>query len=298
MKINEFQRSVAILAGACVATIVVTLGLAWMITGPGLVGVQPATGAPSAPTSGIGGALNISGDRTATVVLNREVIEDRYALHGANGRVVFTGQPATVARMQFEGLDFFLDPGDCAYTIGERDAEMGLAPVDVRCVAISDVRHTALINVDGTLRMPAEQFGLRGDLPQTGGDIALGDETLKFDSAAINLQRPGVIVDPATNLVTRFPLTYPVTLEGDDGTLRFVYDYPTSKLQFVGVELARGLAGTHGGACEPSLRELGKLSPRVTVAEMRLDCAGVALGDLGIVPLSGALLVDVIDFPQ
>lgn len=305
VRMNEALRSLIFLAGGFVLMFGVTLGLAWAVTDQTLLGEPGATGpAPSGgvlvpdPSSGIGGALAITGDRTATLVLSREVIDDRYSLVGDDGQIVFGGQPPTVARIQFDGLDFFLGPDDCASAPGGRDVTTGLAPLTVRCTEISDVRDTAIITVEGTLRVSAGQFGLRGDLPRTGGTVALGEGALTFDAAVIDLQRPEFIIDPETNFVTRFPTRYPVTLEGEDGTLLFVYEYPTRQLTLVGVELASGLSGVHEAACEPSFRVLGMLSPQVTVAEMTLDCPAVTLEEEGLVPLSGTVIVDVVDFPQ
>lgn len=50
-------------------------------------------------------------------------------------------------------------------------------------------------------------------------------------------------------------------------------------------------------ANELLVSRLGQLSPRVTVAEITVDCPAVELAGVGSVPLSGTLIVDIAELP-
>lgn len=316
---TDWPRSIVVLATGFTAVVAATLALAFAIGGgPATSTSQQRNGessaAPSATeaaepntASGVGGTLTITGDRTETLTLNREVtapsyplagevVAPSYSLAGEDGRVFFEGQPAAVSQMQVDGLSFYLDPGDCEYTAGQRDDSTGLAPLGVSCAEISDVRDTAVVTVEGLLIMPAEQLGLRGSLQPTGGEVTVGDETLAFDAASLDLQRPEVIQEGV--MTTRNPTVYPLSVSGADGTLRFEFHFNASELRFTGIEISDRMGPVGDDGCEIEFRELGQLSPRVTVAEMTLECPAVEVEGVGPVPLEGTLVIDIAEFPQ
>lgn len=302
---TDLGRSLLVLAGAFAGVVAVTVALSGLIVGDSNVQTveRPDSGGPIASPStaeivaptGIGGLLVVSGDRAETLLLDREVIEDAYSLAGDDGRVFFEGLPALVSRIQVDGLSFYLDPEDCEHTVGERDASSGLVPLDVSCVGVTDVRDTATLTVEGTLRLPADQLGVRGDLPATGGELAIGNETLSFDDAAMDLRRPAV-VETGRGSYSRYPPVYPVVVSAENGSLEFEYDSTAAHLRLLGVEVS-GADGRVEGDCTISLRALGRLSPRVTVAEMSIDCPAVDFTDVGTVTLSGTLVIDIAELP-
>jgi len=295
-----------VLAGAFAAVVVATLALAGLILGDfdAPITEQPGNGdadaSPSAAEvvapAGIGGVLTVDGDRAASLLLDREVIEDAYSIAGNDGRIFFEGRPAMVSRIQLNGLSFYLDREDCQHTVGDRDASSGLAPLDLSCVGITDIRETATLTVEGTLRLPADQLGVRGDLPATGGELTIGNETLAFEQATMDLRRPAV-VETGRGSYSRYPPVYPVVVSAENGSLQFEYDSNATHLRLLGVDVS-GAEGRVEGDCAISMRELGQLSPRVTVAEMTIDCPTVDLPEAGLISVSGTLVVDIAELPK
>lgn len=286
---DDRARSLAMLGVAIVAVVLAVVVLPPLMR-PDRID-PPASGEPAPASGGLGGTLAVSGDRTGTLTLDRAVSADGFALGGRDGLVAFEGQPATIARIAFDGLEFYLDPEDCTYASDERDAASGLAPLEASCAGIGDVRDTAVITVEGTLRVPADQLGLRGDLPATGGEITLGNETLAFEEASLDLRRPAVL-QTGPNSFERNPPVYPVSLSGRDGTLELEYDSTARELRLIGVELPDGGGNVEGESCAVFLRGLGELSPRVAVVEVALNCTAVEVEGIGNVPLAGTLVVD------
>lgn len=303
---REARRSLLVLAAAFSGVVALTMLLALVMAGspspepPGqpdgsAAGAVSAMPAPASP--GLLGGLTITGDRTRSLALDREVTGDQLTLAGDGGRVILAGQPATISRLQIDGLEFYLDPEDCGYSPGARDPESGLAPLGVTCVGLTDVRDTATITVEGTLRLPAEQLGLRGDLPSTGGRVAVADETLTFDEATMDLRRPDVL-ETGSNSFVRNPPVYPVPVIGDNGSLEFEFDSRQSSLRLMEVEIDGRVGAVDPEACSLSFRPLGELSPRVTVVEVALDCADVDVDGLGTVAVEGTVIVDVTALPS
>lgn len=50
-------------------------------------------------------------------------------------------------------------------------------------------------------------------------------------------------------------------------------------------------------ACQLRERELGRASPRTTVVELSIRCAGAEVPGLGTVSINGTVIVDRIEFP-
>ena len=304
MTSSAARQSLLVLSIAFAAVVVATLALTALLVGdsnPATAGQRDgepssAPGVSGPAATGVGGVLAITGDRADALLLDREVVDDAYALLADGGRVVFEGTPATVSRIELDGLSFYLDPGDCDYSIGERDESSGLAALGVSCVAIGDIRETVMLSVEGSLRLPADRLGVRGELPATGGRLTIGDEILAFEQAAIDLRRPEVI-ETGRGSYSRYPPIYPVLLPAEHGALEFEYDSTLQHLRLVRVDVAGAAGRVEDGGCTIATRRLGQLSPRVTVVEMTLECAGVDLAGVGSVPLSGSLVVDVAELP-
>lgn len=303
---SDWQRSTAVLGVAFAGVGLTTMLLAFAIAGGPSTSTSPQPGespssgtdGPAEPlaTTGIGGALTITGDRTDTFVLDRDAIDDLgYALAGPEGRIQFTGHPATISRLLFDGLEFYLDPSTCAYAPGERDEATGLAPVEVTCDDIGDVRDTATISVAGTLRLPADQAGVRGDLPATGGQVIVGDEEVTFEEASLDLRRPELI-ERRPGFTTRHPVVYPVTISGADAVLEFEIDVNVPDLRLMAITLGERHGEVVGDGCQIAYQRLAELSPRVSVVEMTLDCPEVDMDGAGIVAMNGSLVVDIAYF--
>ncbi len=293
----DWFRTVMALGLGFAAVTVATLGLAGLlvpgaagivppVVGPGPSGVAgPST--PSGPPTRIGGTLAVSGDLEATIVLDRESIAERYAVTGQDGRVIFDGaNPPGLAQMTLEGWDFFLDPGDCELTPGERHDPTGVAGLGIRCVDVAEVRDKGTVTVEGTIGVAATLLGLRGDLPDTGGSVMLGDETLTFESAFLAF--------------TPFGGAYAGQLvdEEQGAALTFDYDAESHGVTVAEIQLDGELVLVPAGACAVSERGLGVANPHTRVSELTLDCAAVELPSGDTVPLRGNVVVDIVEAPR
>ena len=297
---NDWFRSISILGIAFGGVVVLTFGLAALIV-PGASGSALAPGAaPDAsaggrapvagPITAIGGTLVVSGDRDGDLVLDREEVGERYALSGRDGQVTFEGgSPLTVAQISFDGLDFFVDPGDCELTSGERHDPTGVAGAHLVCEDIEDVRDNGVVTFQGHVGVAADLLGLRGDLPESGGTLELGDETLTFQFAAMTI--------PSNS---RFSGIYAGTLYDPRTETGLTFTYDPQNHAMVLSELA--YAATQpvqlpASACSVSTNDIGLLNPHTRVAEMSIRCDAIEVPDLGTVSLEGTLVVELSEPP-
>lgn len=299
---TDWFRSIAVLGIAFVGVAVLTLGLSLLIvpkpaaSGSG-IGEPPAgeMGEPrasSGPVTTIGGTLLVSGARDGTFTLDREELGTRYALAGSDGRIFFEGIPLTVAQISYDGLEFFLEPDECSLTAGQRHDESGVAAATLVCAEIADVRDQGVVTIDGTIGVAADLLGLRGDLPEPGGTVTLGDETLTFDVAAMTIPSnarvggifAGALYDPETAT-----------------SITFTYDPQDHELVLSEIAYAttqrRQPNRVPPGACSVATTEIGLLNPHTRVAEMTIRCAAVEVRGLGTVPLRGTLIVELSEPP-
>ena len=133
---GDWFRSITVLVIAFVGAVVVTIGLANVIVpggGPDSGGVADGGdgGGPTPiptllPITGVGGHLAVTGDREGTLTLTRESQEARYSLVGDGARMVFEGDPPTIAQVSWDGLEFFPEPEDCSIVPGELDDRLGV----------------------------------------------------------------------------------------------------------------------------------------------------------------------------
>lgn len=291
---NDWLRSITLLGMAFAAVVVVTLGLAGAIvpaagdavpTADASVDPDAAANPPPAQARQgvVGGTLVVTGDREGSLVVNRELTQDRYGLAGDDGRIVFEGSdPVTVGQVQYDGLDFFIDPEECTVTPGERHDPTGVALAEIRCAAITDVRDTATIGLEGTVGMAADLFGLRGDLPDTGGTIQLGGETLTIGVTRLELAPfAGASVGQ-------------LATEDHGAAVSLTYDPFSHGLSVADVVYDGDVTRVEGG-CSVSEREIGRLNPHTRVSELRVECAGIEIPSLGTVPLTGTVVAELVE---
>lgn len=296
---NDWLRSLAVLAVSFAGVVVLTFGLAVLIVPDPVGSTQPPDGAPTdAPATpapvgdldeipaAIGGTLVVTGDREASLAVDREATDGHYGLIGDDARIFLGGDPLSVTQMNLDGLSFFPEPGDCTITPGQLNQQIGVAGAHVRCEEVADIRENGVVTVDGVLGVAADMLGMRGDLPEGGGTIALGDETLEFSDAWLYA----------------FPLS---TIDGPDQTnmglvdgateLYFSYDIQTHAIRLATIERSDVETVVPADACSIATRELGKLNPRTTVLDMTLACPAVELPDLGTVTIDGSVIVEQVD---
>jgi hypothetical protein len=295
----DWFRSAAVLGAAFVTVAVVTIGLAALIVPNPAVSAQgsqpPAAGGGPGPSgdpstvTAVGGTLAVSGDREASFTLDRESVRDRYALEGEDGRIIFEGEPLSVGQISYDGLEFFLDPTDCTVTPGERHDPTGVAGAHVRCEEIADVRDNGVITLDGTVGIAADLLGLRGDLPESGGTVAVGDESFTFGFAAMT-------IPSGANIPTGI---YAGTLfdPESEAVISFSYDPQTHAMVLSEIAYAGDVVQVPAGACSVNAEEIGLLNPHTRVADMTVYCAAVDVPSPGTVPVDGSLVVELSEPP-
>ena len=299
LEMADWFRSLSILGIAFGGVVVLTFGLAAIIV-PGAAGSARDSGAPTAsgldgvpvpddgPVTTVGGVLAVTGDREGSFVLDREAIESGYALAGEQGSLYFGGDPLGVERITYDGLEFYVDPGACTLTPGERHDPTGVAGADVRCDDLEDIRDEGTLSFEGRVGVAADRLGLRGDLPLSGGTVEIGDRDIELPFAVLTVGRP-IGFGPIGGFVPT-----------DDGSswLMFDYDFETHALQLSVVALDGAETEIERGACDVSTQELGRLNPHTTTAELRLECAAVELESGETVPISGTLIADLVEPPD
>ena len=285
------------LGAAFGGVVVITLGLAAFIT-PGEAGTGQGSSRPSSeasepppnqgggPVTAIGGAIVVTGDREATFVVDREATDGgTYALAGAQGRIFFGGDPLAVERISYDGLEIYLDEGECTLTPGERHDPTRVAGVRLECEDIAAIRDAGTVSMEGTVGISADLLGLRGDLPPSGGTISVGDSDLELPFAVLFLGSPGAFVPTGGFLPT------------DDGSswLQFDYDFQTHGLRLTVVALDGIETEVESGACTVITRPIGVLNPRTTTSEMTLECDAVELVSGEPVDIGGTIIADLVE---
>ena len=314
---KEWAAGLTILAVAFVGTVVVTVGLAAVIV-PGGIGSssaldpdassvtavdmtpQPVDQAPTA----IGGTLVLSGDLDETLVLDREdaeigfnfdtetgiaLLEDGpYRLVGEEGRVTFGVDPLVVEQLDVAGLSFYPAPDDCQVTPGVLNPALGIATAGLRCEEITDIRDNGVVTVDGTIAVAGDVLGMRGELPPTGGTIAVGTATIELPEARIFLD--SFSFDALTGLAS-----VPLFDDDSEAGLVLAYDRETHELSLSTVVAGPDAsAEVPDGACSVDRSDLGVLNPRTSVVELAIHCEELDVAEMGTVAVDGTLVVDQI----
>jgi hypothetical protein len=242
----------------------------------------PTTGGP---ITAIGGLLQVSGDREGAFLLDREVTDQGYALAGEDGRIFLGGNPVGVERIGYDGLEFYLDPGDCELEPGERDDPTGVAGVTITCADIVDVRDGGTISLAGTLGVSADILGLRGELPPSGGTIEIGDQAIEFGFASFLM-----------GISAGFQPSGGFLFSEDDRTLlHFNYDPQTHALVFETIEIDGVQTQLEPGSCSLTYTPLGRLNPRTTTQEMTIECPSVRMASGETVRVGGTIIGDFVD---
>ncbi len=297
----EWVRSVTLIGIGFVGVVAATIGLAALIVpdravspGPGSGGSPGPSGQAAHETPGggilaLGGSLTVTGDRQGTLVLTRESQESSYALVGADGRIAFEGAPVVVTQVSYDGLEFFPDADECTVTPGAFDGEIGIGRASLSCTDIADIRDHGVISIEGTIGLPVDRLVGR-ELPPSGGSIEVGPETWTFDFALLLLwQQPTIAGTTDANM----------TLQDEEQVagLYFYYDIETLQTSVSAVSHDGETLDVPEGACDLASEELGRPNPRSTTIELDIDCPGVEVPGLGVVPIRGTLVVDELEFP-
>jgi hypothetical protein len=290
-----------------VAAVAFALG-AWIAPAASLVEPTP-TPEPTfdlgvAPEA-IGGRLEITGDRTGTMTLDRtggsttgaryevgdgDAVTIRPAdatveLRGADGHIRFERDSGQVTHIAYDGLSIYLDPGECTVTHGEINQAAGLMAALVECPEVSDVRDQGVVSVTGVVALPLDVLRGRGDVPPIGGSVEVAGATLTFEEAEIFLD---VEPDEETGRIH-----WGIFDEERASGIGLEYDPEADRFFVNGVSTTDEYAA-FAEPCSIAVEELGRINDYTTAVRLDIDCTDVAVPGGGTGSVTGTVVADVI----
>lgn len=286
-------KGIGVLAGAAALVILGVLGVA-RITVPDEPtfaegfeeGTAAGDGEPEFAPTAIGARLEISGAREATVTLDSTVDGPTYGLGDSTTRVFFESDPLAIDQMSHDGLAFFPEPEDCEFTEGEHREETGLVAVQITCPELVDIRDNGSITLEGFVALPADLV-IDLDLPERGGTVSIGDETITFGADLhlfVGPSQESGSSDIQLTAVSDSPLV----------TLVFPYDIDTDSLRLGRVGYSGGSTDVDSSECDHEASTLAVVNPQVEIVELTFSCPEVQLANVGRVPIEGTLVFEQI----
>lgn len=311
--LREAATALAILAGTVGGVAAVTMGLVAVVIPASATAVATPTPVPSfdlavAPTA-IGGSLEVTGDRVGTLTLDTATgAGSRYQLiegggvsvgpngdvelGGPDGRIRFDRDDGSITQIDFDGLTFYLDPGECTVTPGAGHPDNGLMVALVECPDIADVRDNGVVSVVGMVAMPVEVLRGRGGLPETGGVLELVSETVdpgEEEITSVSLEEAEIFLDVPPGEEGRINAGSFTA----DGGVAVQYDPVAERFSLTQVSAGELYAVT-SEPCPVTTQDLGRISETVRVVRMEFDCAGWTDVEGDPVTVRGTIVVDVI----
>jgi hypothetical protein len=254
-----------------------------------------------APPTAIGGELTVTGDVEGAMAIASARSNPGYEpdpnvagglayargdviVRGPDGTVTFSPSTGEVVRVDYDGMSFYLGPGDCVTTPGGRNDDLGLLNVRVDCREIADVRGGGVIGLSGVIAVPADSLGDRGSLPATGGSVELGETTLDIVMGVGLVGGAG----PVEN--ERVPILAPVD---SFNALSILYDPEDGTYELTGLQL-EGVFVETATPCPVTPEVIGRLNPETAVVRLTLDCAEVPAPGGTTAPLNGSVVIDLV----
>lgn len=298
---SDWRRSIIALGTAFAGVVLLTLGIAGLLVPQhrSISGEPQASGATDQPRAvgeegrptipSLGGELTVTGDRPGTLVVNRYAVGTRFGISGDDGEIYFGTDPFGVAQLNYDGLSFFPDEGDCTITPGNSANAVGVGSAELRCEEIADVRGGGVVTIAGTIGLPVDVLAGM-NLPSSGGRLDVGGETWSFDDAELATWQMGMRAGQTE---------YQMKLVDDDGrgTLNFTFDVNARSVTLANVRRGEDNENVPEGSCQLRSAELGTRDIRTTVLELSIDCTGVTVPGMGEVSISGTVVVDRLEFP-
>lgn len=287
-------KGFGVLAGTALVVVLMVVGLALLIVPDEPTfseSLEEAAGsddgtvdfAPTAP----GGQLEVSGASEGTITLERTAHGPTYGLENAKTKIFFESEPLTISQMSYDGLAFFPEPEDCEFTAGEQNEESGLVAVEVSCPELVDIRDSGTITLEGVLALPADLV-LELDLPERGGTVTIGDETIAFGSDLHLFVGPS----PDDHGISEIRLT--AVSDSPQATLVFPYDLDSGLLRLGRVGYSGGSTDVDTGECSHDLSELAVINPQARILQLDFSCPEIQLANVGQVPVEGTLVFEQI----
>ena len=313
---KDWAAGLTVLSLAFVGTVVVTMGLAAVVVpqaysavpsddpaASGAVAVDMTPPPIDRVPQAIGGTLTVTGDAQGTFVLDREDAEvgfefddeagtarledGPYRLSGDEGQITFEVDPLAVQQIDFDGLSFYPEPEDCELTAGVLNPQLGIASAGLLCEEIADIRDNGVVTIEGTLMAAGDVLGMRGDLPSSGGSLAVGSTTIEFSEARLLLEPFGF--DAETGLAN-----LPLFTADQESGMFVEYDPHTHELDVGSIIVGGETSEFSDGACSVARRDIGRLNPRTAVVELSVTCDAVDVPARGSVPVTGSVVADLI----
>lgn len=289
-------KSLAVLTGAAALVVITVVGLA-RLTIPdeptfaeGFGGVDdPEEEVGFVPTA-VGARLEFTGAREATVTLDSTVSGPSYGIGDSTTRVFFDSDPLAIGQMSHDGLTFFPEPEACEFTPGEHDEDTGLVAVSISCLELVDIRGNGSVSIEGQLALPADLV-IDLDLPDRGGTVAIGDETISFGSDLHLFVGPSL--DHGTS---EMQLT--AVSDSPLATLVFPYDLETDRLRLGRVGFSGGSTNIGPEECSHEMNELAVINPQAKIVEVTFSCPEIQLANVGQVTIEGTLVFEQIFFEE
>jgi hypothetical protein len=282
------------------AGVVVVAGVAFALA-RGL----PADGPPGTPYADgrplpgqVGGTLNVEGDRTGAMVLDRMQQEPTFddsdpdtvsvrlgplRLTG-DGQVTISRDPEEgVTQVSYDGLSFYPKPGDCSLVEGPHNPEYALVTATLECEALEDIRGNGTVSLRGDVALPADLFGARGSIPPSGGSLVADSTTVTFPDA-VTLVGPSVIA---------FTGRTPTPVGGGEPPtiLGVEHEAEGGGWFLTSIQTGSVFAGDPAG-CRLGVEQLGKLGPQAVAVRLKFDCDLESDGEASV-SVQGELVVDV-----
>jgi len=296
----------ALLFGTVGGVAAVTFGLAAALAPGSSVAEPTATLVPSFDTAvapeAVGGRLSVEGDRTGIMTLDAATgIGGRYevregggvlfqppegsGLQGVDGRIVFGRGSGEVTLIDYDGLSFYLEPGECTVTHGAVNQETELMAALIECPEIADVRGKGVVSIAGVIALPADVLRGRGDLPPTGGSIEVAGTSVEFDEAEIFISEPPEGYDRTQWSIFTDDFASGIHLEYDSKSGRY----------FLGALSVNEDYAVLSEPCPIASDELGRINEVTTTVRLELDCRDVDVPGGATGSVTGTVIADVID---
>ena len=239
----------------------------------------PGGNVPAGEITGLTGAMVVTGDRSGPFDLPHEsTTGDSFGLEGDDGRVVFdrdeTGD-LFIDQMSWDGLEFFLDPGDCSFETEETLEELGLAIVHLTCPDIRDIRDTATVHMEGRAGLPIDLV-VRREVPDVGGTLEVTGDVEATWPIEVAVWGPGFA-----------PGQTRLTIIGPNAILTFGAE---GEPVLQTIELGGTTHAISSGSCDTTVVELTAVEPGTTLDEVTIDCEGVGMGE-DVVAIAGTVVV-------
>lgn len=263
-----------------------------------------ATDATTGPPTSLGGTLSISGDRQASLQMDKpDRASDGYTLSGREGRITFLVSPdgPAVDHFVYKDLDFFLEPRQCGVVVADLNPDLGLASVSVRCPDISDIRSRSTVSIEGNLTVAANAvIAHRDDLAEPGGTVTVeGDVSFTIQVADAHwtvFQTDNPRFSPSPQPIN---LTEDRPLEEVERAIAIDQGESYDEL-WVGTLVALGrVFDVPDHLCPVGHEEVGVLAPDATEQRLTLECTDLPVESLGTVGITGKVVVTrtVVPFP-